>query len=93
MATSASALHTARFCTKAALVGVLVYPLISAVTHLADTLPLHPIDRALTAGLFVVIVLTALICWLAGAYRTLLVGGGVLLSAALLTTTVLLIGG
>lgn len=85
--------QTARHCLRAALTGAFAYPLFVAAVRMAHTLPLHPTDRALTAALFVVVVATALFCWLLGAYRFLVSCGGVLLVATLLTTSLLLMGG
>lgn len=93
MPTSATPLPTTRLCIRTLLVCTLAYPLIITATRLPQWLPMHPIDAALTAGLFVVVVVTSLACWLAGAYRALLFSNGVLLTATALTTALILLGG
>ena len=92
MPISATAPQATRLCVRTLLACSLAYPLIATALRLSQLLPMHPIDAALTAGLFVVVVITSLACWLAGAYRALLFSNGVLLTASALTTALVLIG-
>lgn len=68
---------------------IVVCPSVYCALHVSLRLPLNLVDSVLTAGMVGFFVFTAILCWVAQAYKLLIFGVKVFVPASILVTALL----